>query len=340
MSAIAQASHGSRLSWLDYFRGAAVILMIETHVVNTFLHADLRAAAWFEWLDYVNGLVAPSFLFIAGFTQGVRWQGGRGKPLSLGRRGQRLAVIAFIGYALHFPSPQLWSGQWAEAIHLGTQIDVLQCLALSLFVLLLVTWGAQRLARPWRSGVWWSVLGALAVAVILASPFLSKWAGGALPLRAFVNTSTGSLFPLFPWAAFVLCGALCGALATLPVRARIGAMTAAMVLGQAIPSASFSAFSPEFFFERLGWVMLLALLCEWRIRESATCWVSWAGRESLLMYVGHLTLIFTLVAIGLPEAELSWAMTLPWIGVVIGLAFAMAFAKARWGEAAEKLVPA
>jgi hypothetical protein len=40
--------------------------MIETHVVNTFLSTALRAANWFPILNYLNGLVAPAFLFIAG----------------------------------------------------------------------------------------------------------------------------------------------------------------------------------------------------------------------------------------------------------------------------------
>src|SRR4051794_4836608 len=61
----------ARMTWIDLFRGAAVVMMIETHVLNTFLLAGSRASAWFEWLNYFNGLVAPSFLFIAGYLQGL-----------------------------------------------------------------------------------------------------------------------------------------------------------------------------------------------------------------------------------------------------------------------------
>lgn len=335
----------SRLSWLDTFRGAAVVLMIETHVANTFLEADLRSTAWFTALTYVNGLVAPSFLFIAGFVQGAGWKGGMGKLVSFRRRALRLGWIAWIGYGLHFPFPQLWKGDWQGAIRLGTQVDVLPCLAVSLLVLLALTWGGQRLPVAWRSVVWWGVLGCLALGVIVASPVMTKWPALSvpIPLRAFLNASTGSLFPLFSWSAFVFCGAICGAMAKLPVALRLLAMLVAVGLGQTIPSVSFSAMSPEFFFERLGWVMGLAMMCEWlvRDREGPAPWLSFAGRESLVMYVGHLCLIFYAADAGvLPAMELPLGETLAWTGVVILFTFAIAAAKSRWQAVSAKLVTA
>ncbi len=334
-----------RLSWLDTFRGAAVVLMIETHVANTFLEADLRGTAWFTALTYLNGLVAPSFLFIAGFVQGAGWKGGLGKPVSFWRRAQRLGWIAWIGYGLHFPFPQLWKGDWAGAIWQGTQVDVLPCLAVSLLVLLALTWGAQRLPVAWRSGVWWGVLGSLAFGVIVASPVMTNWPALSvpIPLRAFLNASTGSLFPLFSWSAFVFCGAICGAMARLPVTLRLLAMLVVVGLGQTIPSASFSAMSPEFFFERLGWVMGLAMLCEWLLRDrpNPDSWLSFAGRESLVMYVAHLCLIFYSADAGvLPEMELPVGATLAWTAVVMLFTFAIALAKSRWQSASARLVPA
>src|SRR6185436_1734934 len=82
----APASRRERVAWLDLFRGAAVLVMIETHVVNTFLAAALRENGWFALLNYVNGLVAPSFLFIAGFVQGLERRTSPTKPIRFGRR--------------------------------------------------------------------------------------------------------------------------------------------------------------------------------------------------------------------------------------------------------------
>ncbi len=47
-------SPSKRCQWVDLLRGLAVLVMIEVHVVNTWLRLDLRP----EWLNYVNGLVA------------------------------------------------------------------------------------------------------------------------------------------------------------------------------------------------------------------------------------------------------------------------------------------
>ncbi|RFC48754.1 MAG: putative membrane protein [Verrucomicrobia bacterium] len=333
----------SRLSWVDVFRGAAVVFMIETHVANTFLRSDLRETDWFTALTYLNGLVAPSFLFIAGYVQGIAWQGGTGRPVSFGRRARRLGMIALIGYGLHFPFPQLWRGEWWSALQAGTQVDVLACLALSLFALLVLTWGLQKLPQAWRNPLWWSVLTGLALAVIWASPMLARWPGLSVPVafRALLNVSTGSLFPLFPWSAFVFCGALSGAMASHKWIVRLLMVGTMAVLGQAIPSAFFSAASPEFFCERLAWVLGLAMVCERLVRENPPGWLAFAGRESLVMYVGHLALIFLLVGSGvLPERDLAPRAVLGWTLVVMVWTFAVALGKTRWQSAAAKLVEA
>jgi len=149
------AGSDSRLLWLDGFRGAAVLLMIETHVVNTFLARNLRDPAWFGWLNYMNGIVAPSFLFIAGFAVGLAMRGGSGRPVAFGRRAIRLSGILALGYALHFPLIELSRGQWEKAWIAGTQVDVLPCIAVALAVLTGAQWITRRLSgsageRAWR----------------------------------------------------------------------------------------------------------------------------------------------------------------------------------------------
>lgn len=333
----------SRMAWLDVFRGAAVVFMIETHVANTFLREDLRETGWFTALTYLNGLVAPSFLFISGYVQGTAWKGGLGRPVFLGKRLRRLGTIGLIGYGLHFPFPQLWQGDWTAAIRFGTQVDVLTCLAVSLFGLLLLTRGIQLLPEGWRNGIWWLMVGGLALAVIGASPALARWPGLSIPvpLRAFLNVSTGSWFPLFPWSAFVLCGAMSGAMASLGPGLRLLVAVLVAGLGRMIPSESFSPFSPEFFLERLGWVLALAWICEGVVRENPPDWLALAGRESLLMYVGHLALIFFLAGTGLlPGQDLAPGETLGWTLVVIILTFVMVVVKTRWRDASVRAAEA
>lgn len=320
-----------RLSWLDFLRGLAVLWMVETHVANTFLQADLQGTGWFAGVTYLNGLVAPSFLFIAGFAQGLRWQGGGGTPVCFPRQARRLGGIALVGYALHVPFPQLWRREWELAWRLGTQVDVLQCLAVSLLVLLTLTWGAQRLPTRWRRVPWWIGVTGLLIAVMVSSRGLANWEGGMLPVRAFVNGSTGSLFPLFSWSAFVFAGALCGALWSQPVSMRLLVLFVVVGVGQTLPESDFSAMSAEFFLERLGWVIGLALLCERLVPQAADGWICFAGRESLWMYVGHLGFIFFLADTGLvPGKGLQLPATVGClVGIVLGT-YGLTWAKTHW----------
>lgn len=52
----------------DLLRGLVIIIMIEVHVFNAFLLPELRQTGWFSVLNFINGLVAPSFLFVSGFA--------------------------------------------------------------------------------------------------------------------------------------------------------------------------------------------------------------------------------------------------------------------------------
>ena len=58
----------TRLLFIDRLRGWAVVVMIETHIVNALLRNDLRHETAFVILNFINGLVAPTFLFCAGFA--------------------------------------------------------------------------------------------------------------------------------------------------------------------------------------------------------------------------------------------------------------------------------
>ena len=57
-----------RYTFIDLLRGWAIILMIEPHVFNTFLLPELKQTGWFGVLNFINGLIAPAFLFVSGFA--------------------------------------------------------------------------------------------------------------------------------------------------------------------------------------------------------------------------------------------------------------------------------
>jgi uncharacterized membrane protein len=204
-----------RCQWVDLLRAWAVIVMIEVHVVNTWLRLDLRP----EWLNYVNGLVAPSFLMAAGFSLVLSTfrPDGTLRPF-WPETAKRLGFILLCAYLLHAPGLTL-----AEWTVLNTQqklrelfkIDVLQCVVYCLLLL-------QVLARTLGTAKRFTVA-ALFVALFVAWVGPSLWIGGVgdgvwLPLRGLLNgnrdaaSGVQALFPLFPWIAFVSFGSFLGGL--------------------------------------------------------------------------------------------------------------------------------
>lgn len=201
-----------RCDWLDQLRGWAVIVMIEVHVVNVWLPKAMVPG----WLNYLNGLVAPSFILCAGYSLVLSTFRADGTLRPFGPTAKRLGFILACAYALH--APGLTLAEWTALSTVQKyrelfKIDVLQCIV---FSLLLLQGLARLLRRPGRYAV-----AALAVAVGAAWAAPHLWRPGVadgwwLPLRGLVNGNADrgvqALFPLFPWLAFAAFGSVLGAL--------------------------------------------------------------------------------------------------------------------------------
>ena len=213
MAAWRDFSPSKRCDWIDQLRGWAVIVMIEVHVVNVWLHPGMRP----DWLNYLNGLVAPSFTMAAGYSLVISTfrPDGTLRPF-WPDTARRLGFILLCAYALH--APGITAADWtvlntAQKARELFKIDVLQCIVFSLLIL-------QALARVVANArVFTGVALALAVLVTLVSP--SMWAAGVadgiwLPIRGLFNGNADrgvqALFPLFPWIAFPAFGAFLGGL--------------------------------------------------------------------------------------------------------------------------------
>ena len=130
-------------------------------------------------------------------------------------------------------------------------------------------------------------------------------------ISAYINSQHYSLFPLFPWLAFMLFG---GYFASRYVDARenkkekefilrLGIGGAILFVASAIgmkfqdsmyiTSISIRA-NPLFFFERLGIVMMLLTACWFYAdyRKTEKSFVLDVGRESLMVYTAHLLIIY------------------------------------------------
>ncbi len=310
---------GKRIEFIDLLRGGAVLVMIETHMMNATLEPALRSSTIFEWITFINGLVAPSFTFASGLAYAVATRRklndylAFGMPLLLNLR--RLLFVIMIGYLLHIPKfnfHQLLDEATEQSWQVFFQADVLQCIGVSLLiiqVLLLLLRTERRL---------YTTLLILAVAVAFFSPI--AWSIDwrqylPLPFAGYMNGihfPSFPGFPLFPWSAFIFAGAVVG-YHYIEARQRsaephfftammwigLGLMTFSALIEPAAsrlyPVYDYGRFSPSFFFLRLGIVILLCTLLflyEKRFSVSPRSLVTLAGRESLIIYAVHLFLLY------------------------------------------------
>lgn len=191
-----------RIQSFDWLRGVAVLFMVQTHTVMFLLEPSLKDSQLFRVLMRLDGLVAPSFIFSAGFSLAlvqVRGAAAAGRVRKTLRRiGEVLAVATFVNWC--------WFPVFREPKWL-LRIDILHCIGLSLLLALPLLVGLASRPRVLR----WVTL-ALAVAVFAVTPYARDVTGWP---SLFLNQSTGAQFPLLPWAAYVYLGASAGATAAL-----------------------------------------------------------------------------------------------------------------------------
>ncbi len=289
--------------------------MIETHVVNAVLATPLKDETPFRVLTFLNGLVAPSFLFCAGFGFAIslsrRWTQFMRFESQFWRFAVRMLFILVVAYSLHLPFFSLSRMETITDDRLWVsffQVDILQVIAVTLMALLI-------LATVIRNRTGFQVaLAVIALAVIFTSPIVRAMDHSALPMwvRPYLSLQFKSQFPLFPWSAFLVCGTLLGfrfveaaekgrgdecvrwfgilAVAGIVLSIAIGLLPVAIY-----PNLSFWNASPEFFFVRLGCVVLALAglrLMERRghVRQSSV--IALFGQESLLVYVVHLLIVY------------------------------------------------
>ena len=306
-----------RLVFLDLLRGWATLVMVEVHVFNAFMQTSCRGQEWFGVLNYVNGLVAPSFIFIAGFVFVIvgerKLEAFRTFGAVFWKQLGRIVLILGTGYFLHLPSfplSRMLRESTPDSWLRFAEVDVLHCIAVGLLILFIL----RIVIRP--QDVFGYILLVLALGTIFASPFL--WDHDfslVMPpfLAAYINGTHYSLFPLFPWLGFMLAA---GFLASQYTRfqneqreelfiKRLALVSVLMIVVSHIipnPHDIIGAASPDarsnpwFFAERLGIVQLLLVACWFyaRKRNTETSFVLDISRESLLVYTVHLLLIYGL----------------------------------------------
>lgn len=275
------------------------LVMVQGHVFEALLSPLARAEALYQLQVILHGSTAPGFLFASGFVSGLPRS-----PLSLRaslRRARRLLFVLGVGYALHLPYLSLWKTLAATSAEKAALLacDALQVIAATqLFVLLL----------QWLFGLRWQLAaGVLTIVILAAGPFVfgSGLAAHVHPaLGAYLDDTTGSHFPLFPYAAFVLAGTMAGeALGRQEARTRrrrglswaaglllFGCLLSMLLSGR----VDFWHVSPGYALVRLGGLILVLLGIEVLADRSLPGIPALAllGHETLLVFCLHLYLLF------------------------------------------------
>ncbi|MFH0988895.1 MAG: heparan-alpha-glucosaminide N-acetyltransferase domain-containing protein [bacterium] len=268
----------SRLAFLDLLRGWAVLVMIEVHVFNAVILPELKSAGWFTVLNYINGLVAPSFIFISGFVfilaSQKKLESFRTYGTAFWKQLGRIGLIWVVGYFLHLPTFSFRT-MFTQTDEIGWlkfyQSDVLHCIALGLLILFILRlW--IRSDRLYQNFLLFGGIGIIILAPFLGDIDFLRYLHPSM--AAYLNGLHYSIFPVFPWMAFMLAG---GFAATLFGEARRtkrvdGYFKNLLIFGFifilgggalrwfsiTIPFASLNIrYDPFFFIERLGVVLLL-----------------------------------------------------------------------------------
>jgi uncharacterized membrane protein len=207
----------NRIIFIDLLRAFAVLMMVQGHTVDVLLSNDHRTfdspffVAWY----FMRGMTAPVFLFTAGtvFTYLFRLvnEPFENNPRVL-KGIKRFLLLVFLGYLLRYPTPSIImltnisDTQW----QIFFAVDVLHLIGFGLFFLIICMF----IAEKFRLGDY-IVFGSAAIIFFgLYAVFENiNWSEFLpLPLAGYMYRGTGSNFPLFPWAGYVLSGGILGSL--------------------------------------------------------------------------------------------------------------------------------
>jgi acyltransferase len=309
-----QTQH-QRIQFLDFMRGFAVVVMVMGHSIDSVLTLEVRMSESFRLYDAVRGFTAPIFLFVSGYAFIVaterRWQEFLSFSRPLARRLLKILSLLCIGYALHVPFfslNKLLHNTSPEEYAQLFEADVLHCVAASIFLLQLI----MTIARTPRSFA--LTLIGLGATIVLATPFVWQVDFAALisPVVApYLNGRSLTIFPLFPYTAFVFAGASVGhffliahdrrrereffrKLVVIGSIAILCGLVCDLVPWEILPPHDYWKSSPDLFLIRCGAIFIITdvFYSLKRLPSPVAKNLITLGQASLLVYAVHLLVVY------------------------------------------------
>lgn len=313
----------NRLSYIDWMRGLACVLMFQTHCYDSWLSPEARASTFFAWSQILGTFPAPLFLFLAGVSFALVTETMHRKGIArdeiVRKTIQRGAEV--FGLALLFRVQEFLLGfrhaPWTDLL----RVDILNLMGLSMVAMGILCWLAPTRQKSITAACT-TLLG-----IILVTPLVwTTWRPRFLPwpIESYVNgvhiftEPQPWLFPIFPWAGFAFAGLAAGFVLTIKNKAPmpntevtearrtrssslwqtpafLGILGAVIAMGawlldrlpvQVYPVYDFWHTSPNFFLIRLGLLLMILFGC--------FAWCEWGwGRHgfSPVMELGRVSLV-------------------------------------------------
>ncbi|RKH47691.1 heparan-alpha-glucosaminide N-acetyltransferase domain-containing protein [Corallococcus sicarius] len=290
-----------RVRAIDWLRGLSVLFMIQCHAL-ALLTPELRKSVWTGWLLRLDGLVAPAFIFSAGFALSLLMVRSAAAGVLGDRVRRNLRRIAEV-FAVAALVNAAWFPVLREPVWL-LRLDILHCVGLCL--LLTLPLAALLAARPRALAATAFVLAMVAFAI---APLFDN---AGEPWASFLRKSSWATFPLVPWVGFAWLGAFAGTIAGAWGRAGLARALAFLIalglVGSLTPHFLASLYPPHRFFvtnpsnsaTRFMWVcavLLVMLQVEGRMAPDAQPsrarrFLEVFGTASLSAYFFHEMLLF------------------------------------------------
>jgi uncharacterized membrane protein len=204
-----------RIIFLDLMRALAVIMMIQGHTIDAFLGDQYRSynSSVFDVWFTLRGFTAPIFMFTSGvtFMYLFRLQSIPFIENPRVKKGMyRVFILILVGYLLRFPTPRMLD--FSEVTHLQWMtfftVDALHLIGFGLLMLMVLAYIAEKYKR---SDYLVFSVGALILFSLFFITEKIHWANFIpIPFAGYLYSGTGSLFPLFPWSGYVVCGGILG----------------------------------------------------------------------------------------------------------------------------------
>jgi hypothetical protein len=295
----------------------AMVLMMQGHVLDALVTRDALVISEFPWniWHFIRGFTAPTFLMVSGAVHAFatkRGEAGEVRDDVIAKRIRWALTIVGIGYFMMFPAGSVWELAFVTDTTWRSffAVNILQLTGATMLLFVFLMVGTRSVEQMGRRSLW------MAGGILVLTPLMrAVGESSALPLwlNSYVNDATGSLFPIFPYSAYLFAGLAVGArLHALPKERRDAAMKqyawkigGILVVLSSIATlllASIGVSHEELegtmsitvFLRRTGVVLMFFSLAviilerTWSMRET------WAmfGMKSLYIYVIHLVLLF------------------------------------------------